>query len=286
MVLVTMLWSLAGVVTRHLEVARSFEVTFWRSAFNALSLALMLSALRGRAFWYFLRRAPGVLWASALCWAVMFTAFMVALTLTSVANVLLTMAFSPLLTALLARLWLKRHLNVTNWLAIALAGSGIAWMFGRDFVSGQSLLGSLVAAAVPLAGAVNLILLEHAARQLPDRPPPDMLPAVMLGAAFSALSSLPLAWPLQASWHDLGLLAGLGVFQLALPCLLMVMLANCLPAHEIALLALLEVIFGILWAWLGAGEIPSGATLQGGALVLLALLFNESRCLGTVVGDD
>lgn len=280
MVLVTMLWSLAGVVTRHLDAARSFEVTFWRSAFNAASLALMLSALRGWAFWLALRQAPGVLLASALCWAVMFTAFMVALTLTTVANVLVTMAFSPLLTALLARLWLKRHLDAANWLAIVMAGSGIAWMFGRDFVGGQSLLGSFVAAAVPLAGALNLILLERAAQRGRDRPAPDMLPAVMLGAAGSALISLPLAWPLQASWHDLGLLAGLGIFQLAVPCLLMVMLANCLPAHEIALLALLEVIFGILWAWLGAGETPSSATLQGGSLVLLALLGLEMRRLG------
>ena len=36
MVLVTLLWSIAGVVTRHLEAARSFEVTFWRSLFTAL----------------------------------------------------------------------------------------------------------------------------------------------------------------------------------------------------------------------------------------------------------
>jgi hypothetical protein len=38
MVLVTLLWSIAGVVTRHLDAARSFEVTFWRSLFNALAL--------------------------------------------------------------------------------------------------------------------------------------------------------------------------------------------------------------------------------------------------------
>ena len=48
MVLVTLLWSIAGVVTRHLDAARSFEVTFWRSLFNALTLAvgLRLAALR------------------------------------------------------------------------------------------------------------------------------------------------------------------------------------------------------------------------------------------------
>ena len=48
MVLVTLLWSIAGVVTRHLDSARSFEVTFWRSFFTALSLAVGLLAWRGR----------------------------------------------------------------------------------------------------------------------------------------------------------------------------------------------------------------------------------------------
>ncbi|WP_206678004.1 hypothetical protein, partial [Pseudomonas sp. OTU750018] len=58
MILVTLLWSTAGVVTRHLEVARSFELTFWRSAFNAISLIVLLRWLRGPAFWAQLVRAP------------------------------------------------------------------------------------------------------------------------------------------------------------------------------------------------------------------------------------
>jgi drug/metabolite transporter (DMT)-like permease len=98
---------------------------------------------------------------------------------------------------------------------------------------------------------------------------------VMLGALLSAAAMLPLAWPLQASNHDVGLLALLGVVQLAIPCLLVVRLSRELPAPEIALLALLEVIFGVLLAWLGAGEVPAASTLAGGALVLGALAGNE-----------
>jgi drug/metabolite transporter (DMT)-like permease len=76
--------------------------------------------------------------------------------------------------------------------------------------------------------------------------------------------------------HDLGLLALLGVVQLAIPCLLSVAVARVLPAPELALLALLEVIFGVAWAWLGAGEAPSAAVLAGGALVLAGLGLNEA----------
>jgi drug/metabolite transporter (DMT)-like permease len=106
-----------------------------------------------------------------------------------------------------------------------------------------------------------------------------MLPAVLIGAVLSALVTLPLAWPLQASGHDLGLLGFLGVVQLAVPCLLVVRLSRELSAPEIALLGLLEVIFGVAWAWLGAGETPSSSTLIGGALVLGALVANELLAL-------
>ena len=277
MVLVTLLWSIAGVVTRHLDAARSFEVTFWRSLFCGVTLAIGLTALRGPALWSGLLRADRVLWASGLCWAVMYTAFMVALTLTTVANVLVTMAIGPMLTALFSRIFLGQRLPLRTWLAIFVAGAGIAWMFGAEAGGGGSLLGSLVAAAVPLAGAVNWILLQRNADS--GAQAPDMLPAVLLGALISAAVTLPLAWPLQASVHDLKLLALLGGVQLALPCLLVVHLSRQLPAPEIALLALLEVLFGVAWAWLGAGERPPASALFGGALVLGALVANEAWAL-------
>lgn len=277
MVLVTLLWSIAGVVTRHLDAARSFEVTFWRSGFNALSLAIALTLWRGAGMWRDLVRAPRVVWISAVCWSVMYTAFMVALTLTSVANVLITMALGPMVTAMFSWLFLRRRLPARTWLAIAVAGAGIVWMFAGELAQGGSLLGSLVACAVPLAGAINLIVLQSVGERAGEAP--DMLPAVMLGAAISALATLPFALPLEASVHDLGLLALLGTVQLALPCLLMVILSRVLPAPEISLLALLEVIFGVAWAWLWAGEVPQDSVLSGGALVMAALIANEMAAL-------
>ena len=282
MILVTLLWSIAGVVTRHLEAARSFEVNFWRSLFNALALIAVLSVMQGGALWRGLVRARWPLWASGVCWSVMFTAFMVALTLTTVANVLVTMAIGPLITALFARLFLGHELPRRTWLAIVMAGGGIAWMFGREAMAGASTVGTLVALAVPLAAAINFTVLQHVGHgkagaeiETKAESPPDMLPAVLIGAVLSALATLPLAYPLQASGHDLGLLALLGVVQLAIPCLLVVRLTRELSAAEIALLGLLEVVFGVTWAWLGAGEQPSSATLIGGMLVVGALVANE-----------
>jgi drug/metabolite transporter (DMT)-like permease len=86
---------------------------------------------------------------------------------------------------------------------------------------------------------------------------------------------LPLSLPALATPTDIALLALLGVAQLGLPCMLLVIAARQLAATEVALLALLEVVLGPLWAWLGAGEVPAAATLAGGALVVAALLVNE-----------
>ncbi len=284
MVAAALMWSIAGVVTRHLEAARSFEITFWRSAFNALALVLLLGWMRGPLpLWRALRSGGPALWLSGLCWAVMYTAFMVALTLTTVANVLVTMAVGPLFTALLARAVLGHRLQPRTWGAIALAGAGIAWMYGREVVGGdpRHLLGVGVALAVPVAAAVNWTLLQHLRSREAggSTAAADMLPAVLLGALLSAAVTLPLAWPLQASHHDMSLLALLGLVQLAIPCLMAVAAARVLSAPEIALLALLEVVFGVAWAWLGAGEAPAPAVLSGGLLVLAALAGHELLAL-------
>jgi len=267
MLLVTLMWSSAGVVTRHLEAARGFEITFWRSAFNALALVVILGVMRGRALLPSLKGRA--VWASGLCWAVMFTAFMVALSLTTVANVLVTMSLSPLFTAVFAWVFLKQPVPGRTWLAIAVAGAGIAWMFGGQL--GGPLLGVSVALGVPLAAATNWCLLQKVGQGAGT----DMLPAVLIGALISAAVTLPLAWPLQAGAHDLGLLSFLGVFQLAIPCLLAVRIARELPGHEIALLGQAETLLGVLWAWLFAGEHPGSAALIGGSLVLAALIANE-----------
>ena len=279
MIVVTLLWSMAGVVTRHLDAAASFELTFWRSFFNGLTLLVILRILRGPTLWRTVWQSPPLMWFAGLCWAIMFTAFMVALTLTTVANVLVTMAIGPLITALMSRMFLHHRLPLRAWSAIGVAGLGIVWMFGMEASQGGSFTGSLIALAIPLAASINFVIMQHVSHDKEGEITHDMLPAILIGAAISALVSLPLAWPLQANAHDVRLLALLGVAQLALPCLLMVRLTRQLSATEISLLGLLEVIFGVTWAWLGAGESPSRNTLIGGALVLGALAVNELLAL-------
>ena len=288
MVTATLLWSIAGLVTRHLEVATGFEATFWRSAINAVSLVVLLTVWKGpAALPGAIRRGGRTLWLSGICWGVMFTAFMVAITMTTVANVLVTMALAPLFTALLARLALGRRLEARTWAAVVGAGLGIAWMYGHELGRGSArdLLGTLVALGVPVAAASNWTLIQADASRVSRSGGDgrdgemDLLAAVFLGALGSALVTLVPAWPFQATRVDLGLLAMLGVFQLAVPCLVAVVAARRLGGPEAALLSVLEIVFGVAWTWLGSSERPSAAVLGGGALVLGALVAHEVAAL-------
>ncbi len=275
MVLAATLWSTAGVVTRHLspdlQSQGRFEITFWRSLFAGLTVAAYLLFIKREGMRPVLAAGRAGL-LSGLCWATMYCAFMLALTLTTVANTLIVMSVGPLLTALLARAVLRTPVAARTWFAIAVAMIGMTAMVAHGAAQPAgptNLLGLAIAFAVPVAAAINLVTLQKTRAHV------DLVPAVFLGGAISAVAVLPFAVPFQASAHDVLLLAALGVFQLGVPCTLMVMAARSLSATEISLLALLEVVLGPLWAWLGAGETPAAVTLAGGAVVLGALVFNE-----------
>jgi drug/metabolite transporter (DMT)-like permease len=305
MVAAAFLWSIAGVVTRQLESAQRFEVTFWRSAFNVLSLLMILPMWRAanrRADRVMSRPAPFVqrsmlagflhrhwgllpespaFWVSGLCWSVMFTAFMVALSFTSVANVLIIMAVGPLFTALLSRLVTGHPMAWRVWTTIGVAGGGMAYMYGGQMLAlmggddaqvNDLMIGSLIALCVPAAAALNWTVVQRSQSQ-GERV--DLVPSVLLGAVISSLATLPLATPFAATGSDIGWLALLGLCQLAIPCLLAVTAARVLKAPEVSLLALLEVVFGILWPWLWVNEAPGTEVLAGGSVVLSALVINE-----------
>lgn len=278
MLVATFLWSIAGVFTRHLERAQSWEVAFWRSLF---AMIFMIGVL----IWT--RRSHGILgawravretgWAgliSGAMWATMFTCFMLALTRTTTANTLIVNSLAPLFAAALSWLVLKQPIARRTWLAIFIAITGMAWMFRAGLATDAAALsGTLIAFGIPVASAINVVTLKRVGHDV------DLVPAVLLGAIFSVAVSLPWGLPLQATAHDVAILGFLGFFQLGLPCMLMVRASRHLAAPEIALLSLLEVIQGPLWSWLFAGEAVAASTFSGGAVVLVALVLNEAAAL-------
>jgi drug/metabolite transporter (DMT)-like permease len=256
------------VFTRHLEMAKSFEVTFWCSLFCAITVALIIVFIQKKNLFTTLKSMGWPGFFSGCMWAMMFTCFMLALTRTSTANTLLVSSLSPLFAAVLGWLVLGTRVRFFTWVMIALALGGIWWMI-RTGISREGFGGMAIALGVPIGAAINIVMLKRVNATV------DLAPAVLIGGVLSALGTLPLSMPFAATTYDIGILAMLGIIQLAIPCMVMVNVVKYLAPQQVALLCLLEVILGPIWSWAFAGETLSRATIQGAAIVIAALAANE-----------
>ncbi len=261
-------WSLSGIIVRNTSVGNNWEVVFWRSCFSFLFLALWLGATHGRESIAELRRIGWNGVASGIMFSLMITFFLLALTLTTVANTQAIVCLAPFMAAIAAWIFLRERPSVRTWIAMTGALIGMMVMFVESLGSGR-MIGNLVALFVPIAYGINVVILRKSHAQA------DMVMAVLIGSFISALLTLPLAWPFQASGHDLTLLALMGIVQLAIGCILFVRATPHLTAAEISLIGLLESILAPLWVWWSVGERPSDLALTGGAIVIASLLLNE-----------
>jgi len=270
MILCASLWSIAGLLMRASSVTNGWEASFWRSAFLAVVIGAVLVARNGRNV---LPRILAMGWpglVSGLAWASMFTCFMLALSLTTVANTLFIIGLLPFCAALAGWIVLRERVPPRTWAAMAAATVGIGIMFHGAFRTGN-LNGSLIALGVPVAAAANYVAVKLGRGRV------DLIPALALGGVLSALIAFPLARPITADGADLSIFVALAVFQLAIPGILYTVIAvPRLSAAEVGLLSLFEVILGPLWVWLARGEAPGATVLTGGAIVVTALAVNET----------
>jgi drug/metabolite transporter (DMT)-like permease len=260
-------WSTGGILVRNVNLADPWEIVFWRSAFMVIFMVGVL------VFWHrtgvFKKIGEvgiqGVL--AGIFLASTFFFFILSVTHNTVANTLVLMSTLPFFVALFGRIFLSELVSLRTWISIAVALSGIILMFADGIDSGQS-LGNFLALGVPTAFALNIIILRRAHTSV------SMVPAVMLAGLFSIVVSLPLAWPLTATLHDLTVLCIMGWVQLGTGCLLMTIATRHLSAAEVGLFALLETTLGPIWVWLGIGERPTDIALVGGLIVIGALFGN------------
>ncbi|MBI3528280.1 MAG: DMT family transporter [Betaproteobacteria bacterium] len=272
MVGATLCWATAGVLVRNMEVTDGWKIAFWRSFFMTLFLLLVLSFQHGSRLLHRVHAMgwPGVL--SGLLFAGMMISFILALSLTTVANTLVVGSISPFVAAVCGRLFLGEKVAPRTWLTMIAAIGGIIVMF-FDALSGDGWAGNLIALCIPLGFGANVVILRK------HRTAVDMVPSVLLAGIFSMLIALPFALPLSVSTGDLALLSVMGVVQLGAGLLLMMVAVRHLASAEIGLLSILEIIFGTLSVWVLIGERPSQAALIGGGVVVGALVANQIASL-------
>jgi drug/metabolite transporter (DMT)-like permease len=268
MVGATLCWATAGILVRNMEVTDGWKITFWRSSIMTVFLLVVLSFQHGTRLLHRIHAMgwPGVI--SGLLFAGMMICFILALSLTTVANTLVVGSISPFVAALCGHLFLGEKVAPRTWIAMIAAIGGIVMMF-FDGLTGSGWAGNLIALCIPLGFGANVVILRK------YRAAVDMVPSVLLAGIFSMLIALPLALPLSVSTADLALLSVMGIVQLGVGLLLMMVAVRYLASAEIGLLSILEIIFGTLSVWILIGERPTRAALIGGAIVIGALVANH-----------
>ena len=255
-------WSTAGVLQRQLTLDTSTQV-FGRAVFAAAALLAYVAVVeRGRVVESF-RSIGGAGIAVALCVATAAGSFIAALNHSSVARVLFILAVSPVLAALLARVTLGEPITRRTALAMALALVGVTVMLGAP--GEGSLAGDALAFLAALAFAVMVVITRW-------RHDVSMAPATCLSQVVLLVAFLPFATPGDIAAGDLGWLATLGIGQIGLGFALLTVGARLIPAAQVGLITLLEVVLGPLWVWLALDETPSTLTLVGGAIVIVAIV--------------
>jgi drug/metabolite transporter (DMT)-like permease len=255
-------WSTAGVLQRQLTLDTPTQV-FGRAAFaGAALLAWVAVAERGRVVPAF-RAVGGAGLAVALCVATASAAFIAALNHTSVARVLFILALAPVLAAVLARVTLGEPITRRTVVAMVVALAGVTVMLGAP--GEGSLAGDGLAFLVALSFALMIVITRW-------RHDVSMAPATCLSQVILVVAFLPFATPAAIDAADAGWLAALGIGQIGLGFALLTVGARLIPAAQVGLITLLEVVLGPLWVWLALDERPSALTLAGGAIVLLAIV--------------
>jgi drug/metabolite transporter (DMT)-like permease len=266
-VLAAIAWSSAGVVQRELSVDTATQLA-GRAVFAALALGLFVAVLsRGHLVAVF--RVIGLAGLGvAATTAIASGMFILALNHATVANVLFMQAASPVAAALLAWFAFGESITRRTALAMAIALAGVALMVGGPGSGG--VLGVTASLVMMLAFAVSIVIVRH-------RRDVSMLPAICLSQVLVVAVAAPFSHPGSGTGQDLLLLALLGVGQMGLGLAFVTMGARLLPASEVALITLLEVVLGPLWVWISISEKPAATAIAGGCVVILAVLLQATE---------
>ena len=255
-------WSVGSLIVRLIG-ADPWTINAWRGFFSSSFLLLAVQVMyRGGLLGQWRRIGwPGA--AITACLSLSSTCFIVALSLTSVANTMILMSIGPFVAALLGWLLVRERVGLRTWLTMVLALVGTVVMVSGSYAMG-TLAGDLLAIVCATGFATATVLMRR-------HPDVSMAAAAALAPALTCLVALPMAAPLTVGAGGLGLLVLFGLSH-ALGFLLFTAGARLIPAAETSILMMLEVVLGPLWVWLALGENPGAASLIGGALIVGALL--------------
>jgi len=266
--------STGGLIVRHVAEANAWTVLFYRSlTFSVTVIAFLWFQERKNSLDLYkkMRALDGLI---ALSLALGFIFYLLSLFTTSVANTVLVLSTGPFITALLGWLVLGERVTKVTIIAMIVAVAGVVVMVSGG-IGASDIQGIIYAFLAVLSFAVMIVSLRKIG------PARNTMSAVSLAGFLAALMCLPFVPTLHISGHDLLMAVCLGSLQVGLGFILITLGSKSVPAAQVPLLALGETALAPLWVWLIINETPAQNTLIGGALVLIAVLFQGAMGLRT-----
>ncbi len=259
--------SWGGFIIRSFEEASIWQILFLRSFFFLLALIAFLFVTYKKNTFNIIKESglPGLLGGFVLSFS--FVAFVVAMSNTTVANVVFIISTQTMFLAIFGYFYLKEKVSLIGFISILLAMSGIIIMVG-DSISGGSLFGNIVALAIPINFAILVMIIRKNTKV-------DMVPAIFYSGIFSLVYGFFLAESFEFTKHDLWMGFLLGVPQLAVSFICITIGSRTVDSATVGLLMLMETLCAPLWVWLFLNEIPPLSVFLGGVIIIFAIILKS-----------
>ncbi len=266
-------WSFGALVVRYIEDARSvpWQYLFFRGLTIFVILNLYLFLKEGKSFIKYYKKIDLSVVTGGMGFATAFMGFIWSITHTSVAITLLMLAAMPFITAILGYIFLKEKVSFTTLTAIIVAAVGVIFM-----AYSSNKLGTIFGLMLGLLSALGFSIGSVTLRWNKKTP---TFTTVALAGLFCAIISFVLLIFNEDNFFTTFRNSSLSALHGTLVCTGLILYSNgskSLPAADLTLLSLTEVLGGIFWVWLpifGINEVPTANTIIGGFIITLAILY-------------
>tara|TARA_A100001388_G_C28739632_1_gene486124 strand:- start:107 stop:973 length:867 start_codon:yes stop_codon:yes gene_type:complete len=259
--------SWGGFIVRSFEEASVWQILLIRSVFFVIALTFFLISTYKKDTLKIFKDAGYPALVAGLVLSLSFVAYVYAMTITTVANVVFIISTQTMFLAITGYIFLKEKISLISFISIVLAMSGITIMIGDSILSG-SLLGNIIALAIPINFSILVIIIRKNKNL-------DMVPAIFYSGIFSLIYGLILSESYTFSYHDIKMGFLLGVPQLAFGFICITIGSRSTASTTVGLLMLTETLFAPVWVWLFLNEIPPISVLIGGAIIIGAIILNS-----------
>ena len=237
-----------------------FSLIFYRSALPIVTILIFLIYTYQKSFLksFYLIGIPGIIYA--ILYAITHICFVYSIQNTAVANTLVLIASAPIFAALFSVFILKEVPSLFTWIVILIALFAMI-IIGVGSFTTTGLYGDLMALIVAIGMGFSMVLVRLFKNK-------DLVPACLLGCLISAIYALPFGINFNLNNDQFILIIIMCLIILPIPFMIMTISPKFAPAHEVALIFLLESVLGTTWVWFVIKEVPPLNTIIGGILLL------------------